>query len=305
MKPLLHIVPVQQQASFSVRHDVKLNFGTIWHYHPELELHYIIKGEGLRFVGDDINNFRAGDIVLLGQNLPHTWHCHEDYFREDSDKHIEAIVIQFLPDCFGKSFLSLPEAWPISCLFEKASKGLIITGNTRKLLSIEMLKMLDATGLERLVVLLKILEILTESKEYKTITTTHSFYNIKSSDYSRLNKIYNYTFTHYNREIALDCIASECSLSPSYFCRYFKQMTGKTYHEFLIEVRISIACRMLLEGRETIEQICYECGFNNLTNFFKYFKRLKKMTPAKYRDKFIMRDKAKAEYQSPLLVLEK
>jgi hypothetical protein len=105
MKPLFQKVPVKLESSFSVRHDVRPNFGGIWHYHPELELHYIIRGEGVRFIGDNISNFSHGEIVLVGENLPHTWRCKEEYFYPDNDLDVEAVVIQFLPDCLGKYLL--------------------------------------------------------------------------------------------------------------------------------------------------------------------------------------------------------
>ncbi|MEJ1741422.1 cupin domain-containing protein, partial [Escherichia coli] len=87
------------QTSFSIRHDVKPNFGSVWHYHPELELHHVIRGEGVRFIGDNISNFSSGDMLLLGSNLPHTWSCNEAYFSRVREHVVEAIVIHFLPDC--------------------------------------------------------------------------------------------------------------------------------------------------------------------------------------------------------------
>jgi hypothetical protein len=103
MKPYFHKVPVISLSSFSIRQDIQPNFGRIWHYHPELELHYVIKGKGMRFIGDRISNFSAGEIILLGENLPHTWRCSEEYFQNDPDFEVEAIVIQFLPDCLGEN----------------------------------------------------------------------------------------------------------------------------------------------------------------------------------------------------------
>src|SRR6478752_8575385 len=108
MKPHFHKVPQQLESSFSIRRDS--SFGSLWHYHPELELHYVIKGEGVRFIGDNISNFSPGEILFMGQNLPHTWRCKEEYFQEASNLQVEAIVLQFLPTCLGKDFLSLPEA---------------------------------------------------------------------------------------------------------------------------------------------------------------------------------------------------
>src|SRR3954454_2165183 len=118
MKPHFHKVPQQLESSFSIRRD--FSFGSLWRYHPELELHYVIRGEGVRFIGDNISNFSSGEIVLLGSNLPHTWRCKEEYFENNPSHDVEAIVIHFLPDCLGRDFLSLPEAYMIPKLLEKA-----------------------------------------------------------------------------------------------------------------------------------------------------------------------------------------
>src|SRR5690606_11771723 len=99
MKPLFHKVPTKLQSSFSIRHDIKPRFDTIWHYHPELELHLTVRGEGVRFIGDNISNFSSGELVLLGENLPHTFRCKDEYFAANSTLEVEAIVIHFLPDC--------------------------------------------------------------------------------------------------------------------------------------------------------------------------------------------------------------
>ena len=122
MKLHFHKVPMQIESSFSIRHNI-MPFGTTWHYHPELELHYIIKGEGVRFIGDNISNFSAGEFVLLGENLPHTWHCNDEYLQKNSGQEVEAVVLHFLPNCMGEDFLSLPEARFLPRLFEKAKKA--------------------------------------------------------------------------------------------------------------------------------------------------------------------------------------
>ena len=106
MKPHFHKIPPTLQSSFSIRHDIKPDFGNVWHFHPELELHYVIKGEGVRFIGDNISNFTEGEMILLGENLPHTWRCKDEYFQSNPDMNVEAMVIQFLPVCLGKYHLN-------------------------------------------------------------------------------------------------------------------------------------------------------------------------------------------------------
>ncbi len=288
MKPHFHKVPVALQSSFSIRHDVKPDFGNIWHYHPELELHYIIKGEGVRFIGDNINNFEPGEMVLLGENLPHTWRCKEEYFQNNPSLKTEAIVMHFLPDCLGKHLMNLPEAYLLPKLFEKAKGGMIISGTTKEKLVSLMQSAIEATNLDRIIILLSILKTLAETDEYQTIVTSkNTFYQSNESETLRINKICNYTLSNYKKDITLEEVASLSNLSITSFCRYFKLMTKKTFYDFLIEIRVSHACRFLIENKLPTEVICFDCGFNNVSNFYRHFKKVTGMTPLDYKRKYL------------------
>jgi AraC-like DNA-binding protein len=283
MKPQFYLVPRDVLTSHLSRHHTLPNFGTVWHYHPELELHYIVRGEGVRFVGDNVSNFDAGELLLLGENLPHMWRCHEKYFKRDPKVTAEAIVVQFLPDFIGQDFLSKPESAAIINLYEKAKAGLVITGETREKLITLMHRSVKATGLKRVVVILNMLEILCESEDMQPISKKSSYQSSKE-EADRLNKVYSHTLANYKRDLTLDEIASVANLSVTSFCRYFKIMTKKTFHDFLIEIRISHAQRMLIEDSSiTAEAICFECGFNNRSNFFGHFKRITGLTPLEYK----------------------
>ncbi|WP_428667009.1 AraC family transcriptional regulator [Runella sp.] len=286
MKPQFYLVPRDILSSHLSRHHTLPNFGTVWHYHPELELHYIVRGEGVRFVGDNVSNFNAGELLLLGENLPHMWRCNEQYFRQDPNVTAEAVVVQFLPDFMGKDFLKKPESGTILSLYDKAKAGLVISGTTREKLIPLMLKSAKTAGLGRLVVILLMLEILSESDEMHPISTKDSLYNFSKEETERLNKVYNYTLINYKKDLTLEEIASVANLSVTSFCRYFKMMTKKTFHDFLIEIRISHAQRMLVEDSSiTTEAVCFECGFNNRSNFFGHFKRITGLTPVEYKRK--------------------
>ena len=287
MKPLFHKVPTQLQTSFSVRHDLKDNFGTIWHYHPELELHHVIRGEGVRFIGDNIGNFSSGEILLLGSDLPHTWRCKEEYFENNPKHEVEAIVIHFLPDCLGRDFLALPETYLISKLFEKARKGMSFTGETREKLSALMHSAILATNLDRLIILLSILKIVAETEEFIPISSGYAVNQSNKSDVLRLNKICTYTLSNYKKDITLEEISSISNLTVTSFCRYFKLMTNKTFYDFLIEIRVSHACRMLIENKRSIEIICFDCGFNNISNFYRHFKKVTRITPLQYKREYL------------------
>lgn len=287
MKPHFHKVPSNTEQAFSIRHDVRPNFGTIWHYHPELELHYVIRGEGVRFIGDNVSNFSSGEVLLLGENLPHTWRCKEEYFQGNTDLQIEAIVMHFRPECLGAEFLNLSEAFAIRKLYEKAKKGLIIKGETAQRLKDLMQSAISASPLQRLIILLSILELMTESDEMEMITAANTFYQSNEMETVRLNNVCTYTLANYAKDIRLEDIAAIANLSTTSFCRYFKLMTHKTYNDFLTEIRVSHACRALVENRMSIEIICFESGFNNLSNFYRHFKNVKGITPLEYKKQYL------------------
>lgn len=282
MKPHFHRVPIKSQNSFSIRHDKQSSFGTVWHYHPELELHYLVRGKGVRFIGDNISNFSDGELILLGENLPHTWKI-----EEGADTGIEVIIIHFLPDCLGADLLNLPEAYLIPKLFEKAKKGLVINNEAKEKILPLMRAAVDSQNLDRLIILLSILKILAETDELESIASAHAFYKSNDSETLRLNKVYGYTLSNYKKEISLKEVSSIANLSVTSFCRYFKLMTKKTYNDFLIEIRVSHACRFLIEDRLGTEMICFECGFNNVSNFYRHFKKVTGMTPLEYKRKYL------------------
>ncbi len=293
MKPLFRKVPAQYENSFLVRHDIMPNFGNVWHYHEELELHYTIRGEGIRFIGDNISTFEPEEIILVGSMLSHAWRCNEEYYKFDPNYKIEAIVLQFLPDFFGKQLLSLPEMYMLPRLFERAKKGLLFKGSTKEKVAKLMHNCVNEEGMGRVISLLSILQILAESEEYETIVNTQSaFHHSNETDSARLNDVFNFTHANYKKDISLEEVANISHLSVTSFCRYFKMMTMKTYYDFLIEIRISHACRQLVENLLPTEVICFDCGFNNVSNFYRHFKRVTGMTPMDYKKKYLNSAKA-------------
>lgn len=288
MKPHFHLVPRSTQYPYLSRQHTLPNFGTVWHYHPELELHYIIRGEGVRFVGDNISNFGAGELLLLGENLPHMWRCNRQYFEGNPDITAEAIVVHFLPDFMGADFLTKQEATAIHALYERAQSGLIIYGKTKKEVLELMYESVQQEGMSRLITILNMVHILANSKETTKITSGLTSYHANKDETDRINKIYHYILTNYREEISLEEISSIAHLSVTSFCRYFKMMTKKTFRDFLIEIRISHAKRLLIENNIlTTESICFDCGFNNRSNFFRHFKRITKCTPIEYRQRYL------------------
>ncbi|KZS39205.1 hypothetical protein AWE51_11665 [Aquimarina aggregata] len=253
------------------------------HYHKELELAYIIEGYGTRYVGSSIKSYQKGDMVLVGEELTHVWKSDQQFYEKDTDLLTKAIVLKFYPDFAGKDFLSIPDVYPINRVFEKASGGLHIQGKTNKTIGSVLYKMLGQSSLEQMASLIQILSLISKSEEVEVLSNfdLHKSSNPKEKD--RMNKIIQHTMLNFTKNISLDEISNVANLSKSAFCRYFKNAVKKSYNDFLYEVRVEFACKMLLESNVTIMQICYESGFNNPSAFSQIFKKAKGVTPNQYR----------------------
>ncbi|MBL7734193.1 MAG: AraC family transcriptional regulator [Chitinophagaceae bacterium] len=283
MKPHLLKINLNSEHSFNVRHDKVPHFYNKWHYHPEVELVYIIKGSGQQFIGDNIHVFKPGDMLLIGANLPHLWRSDEKFLKKKSGIEVEAIVIHFKPDCFGKNFFQLPENKLLAKLLNRAQQAIRIKRQTQQAVAVLMEELLHAANTERIILLLRILRLIAESKQVKPVCTKDLLIHYKPEETERINDIYQYILNNYSKNISLNEIARIAYLSPHSFCRYFKSRTNKTFSRFLIEVRIGKACKMLAETSKSISDICYECGFQNFTNFNRHFKNIVKNTPRAHR----------------------
>ncbi len=289
MQAILRKIDSNDENSFVVRTDKFSHFYNKWHFHPELELTHIICGKGNRFVGDSIEFFEDGDLVMIGANLPHVWKNDISYF-EDRDKQMAmANVIQFLPDFFGETFLQLRELENIRLLFERVKLGLKIEGNTKELVIELMLQIVETKNkLKRLCKLLEILEIIAVSDTVTSLSSKGFVDAYQKFDTQKINDVYEFTLNQYHRKIFIIETASVANMSVPNFCKYFKSRTQKTYIQFLTEVRIGFACRMLIEDKKSIQQIAFDCGFHNLSNFNRSFKLIKKMKPIEFKNSFAL-----------------
>ncbi len=290
MNPHLLKVSTAPYQSFNIRHDVVPYFYNHWHFHPEVELLHIQKGTGIQFVGDSIERFKKDDVLLLGANLPHLWRCDDQYFQKSKTLKAQATVVHFREDFWGEIFLELPENKKLKLLLEKAKRGVRITGSTKQFVMQQLELMLHAKETERIVLLLQILYRLAQSKQVKQISSVGFASQLEQKSTDKINAIYAYTLAHFKEKISLKKIAEESNISPNSFCRYFKVHTRKTYSNFLHELRVGHASKLLIENRLSISQICYESGFNNITNFYKTFKRFTGQTPFEYQKLYMTTD---------------
>ena len=281
MKPHLLKVPLKPESSITIAKVDK--FYNQWHFHPEIELIYIHKGRGTRFIGNDVHRFEKDELCLVGSNLAHMWRCDPEYFTEGSKLKLDVTVIYFNHDFLGDKFFNIPELKNIDSLLQKAQQGIKIKGSTKLQVKELIAKLSKATGLERITTLLTILEKIAFSKEREYINTINNPGKIELAEADRLNKVFQYISDNFQRKITLDEIASVANLSAKAFCRYFKSKTRKTLSDFLLEVKVAHACNLILEKDISINQVCYDSGFNNLSNFNRYFKKLMNKTPLEFK----------------------
>jgi len=286
MRPQLLLIPKVPNLSFSLRNDIVPYFHNKWHYHTEIELIYIVRGEGTQFIGDNISRFSKGDILLIGSNLPHYWRCDDNYFQDIPGLSAEANVAHFMQDFWGDDFLELPENIAIKTLLKKSQRGILIDAATAEIIKPFLERIITVSGAMRIALLLQILDIIAGSQDLTLLSSATFHTNYNQSETERLNDIYSYTMNNFKEKISLEEIASTGCLSVNSFCRYFKSQTKKTFSQFLMEIRIGHACKLLIENKLTVSKICTESGFNNFSNFNRHFKLISKQSPLEYRKTF-------------------
>jgi len=276
--------------SFNIKWDDFPHFTFPWHFHQELELVYVIKSFGKRFVGDHVEDFHDGDLVLLGSNLPHFWKNDEVFFNNDPKYQVNAIVIHFPADFFSHQIENYPEFHLIRKLFIRAARGVSFPLQVSGRLDPKIKRLLKLKGLERTLGFIKILDQLARTNDYKLLAGETWRTDLYDWSSNRLDKVMHIINANYRQQIRLEVIAGHIGMNPSAFSRYFKEKTGKSFTEFVNEMRIGYACKLLLEGKQTVSQICFESGFNNLSNFNRCFKKVIFMSPVHYRGQFINHD---------------
>ncbi|HEX7899525.1 MAG TPA: AraC family transcriptional regulator [Planctomycetota bacterium] len=260
-------------ASFAVKRRRDRRFEFAWHFHPEIELTWIVRSRGRRFVGDSIEDYRDGDLVLLGPDLPHTWHSEPGLH--------EAVVVQFAPDFLGE----LPELRGLRALFDRAARGLAFGARTLKSVSKHLDGLEEVEGLPRLCALLATLERLAAARDVRPLSS-RPFSEPRKADMERIDRVCRHLAERYAEDVSLAEAAGVAHLSVPAFCRFFKSRTGKTLVGYLTELRIGRACRLLMETERSVSDVGYASGFNNLSNFNRRFLALKGVPPRAYRARF-------------------
>lgn len=283
MKSTLIQVPKKENYSFRVTLESAPYFFNPFHHHDELELTFILKSKGQRFVGESVERFEPGDLVLVGANVPHCWKNDEEYYLPESKLRAEAIVVQFKDNFAGDSFFMLPELKNIRTLIENAKMGIKYSIKSNKSIQKKLNKLINVDREDRVILLITILKDLTEIEEKTFLSRAFNHNHVNYENLDRLNRIFKFTLENVKENVSLSEVSSLIGLSPHAFCRYFKLHTRKTYKEFVNEIRISNVCRLLRETELSVNEIAYSNGFSSLSHFIRTFKRHTRFTPSEYR----------------------
>lgn len=278
MKTLIQKVEPDVNQSFACRVYETPNFETNWHKHPEYELITILKGHGTALIGDHVCDYKVHDVFFIAGNLPH-------WFRKNHPQmNCSVLVVHFTEDCWGPSFLHMPEMKSIQTLLQK-NNGILLQKKLKKEIHTVMHELHAAKGLEKLLLLIKCLQSIGTSSQYKLLT--EDFHDPAVAVNPAIEKIIDYSFKHFLEPITLEEIAEIANMTIPTFCRFFKKNIKKTYFDFIRDLRISHACKLLTSTSKPILEICYESGYKSWAHFSKQFKEVKEQTPSQFRKQFM------------------
>lgn len=254
-----------------------------FHFHDACEMVLIEEGYGKRIVGDHVDDFEEGDLVLMGPNLPHIWQNDNVFFQQHRHLRVKATVLYFAPSMVLNLVAGTEAAQAVERLFTNACRGLRFRGHAHTLLVKKIGAIVASEGLRKISHFLNMIDFLSESADYDYLASNAYQNALTTKDAGRFNDVYQYVITNFHQEITLDTIAGIAKMSPTAFCRYFKARTQKSFVHFLQEIRVSHACKLLRQNELPIMQICFESGYNNLVNFNKCFRNITSMSPSEYR----------------------
>lgn len=289
--------------SFLARQDTIPCIEHNWHFHPEMELIYFMKSTGTRYVGNSIGSFGPGELYLIGSNVPHLFRNEREYYENGAEgEAVDLIVVKFEADFLGEEFLELAETRKIQALFQNANRGLKFSKAATYLVHNHIVGLVGSHGLSSIIGLLQILDILSVSENVTPLCSDVITSTFKKEEKERMAEVIRYLTQNFDKKIELKEIANIAHMTPNSFCRYFKKRTHKSFSQYLNEIRIRHACKLLIEGGLPISDICYQSGFNTITNFNRQFKQLMQVTPSEFMKKYEIKVEAEAAASYALAV---
>lgn len=288
MQAYFEQIQTAADRSFNCFERVDQGFEFAWHYHPQYELTLINDSRGRRFVGDHIDDYAAGDLVLIGPNLPHTWCSDED----DAAREHRATVVHFDHDFLGRRFFDVPEMTRLAQMLERARRGLRFKGDICGHVAEMLASMLMTDGHVRLFTLLTALGHLSMTSTFDTLASEGYIPSARSHDRQRVDAVCGFLNEHFTGSIDQAKVAKMVRMNPAALSRFFRKATGRTMTAYINELRVGRASRLLIETDRTVLEVCYASGFNNAANFNRQFARLKGCSPGQFRRRFTQADQA-------------
>ena len=278
-KPILEKISPQFGSSIYIANHKSNNIEKtpFWHFHPEIELVYVNKGQGKRHIGNHISYFNNSQLVLIGSNLAHNG------FTDRLTKFGSETLIQFKPEFLGENFFDLPEMHSINKLINRSKDGLLFGVETKQKIGKKIKKLHKKTDFKRILGLLEILDELSKAKDYTILNSNGFNFDYDPIDSKKIDTIYKFVNDNFEQHIELETIANKVNMTVPAFCRYLKKVSGKTFTKIVNEYRIVHASKLLTESEMSVTEICYECGFNNFSHFNKQFQIVTGKKPSIYR----------------------
>ncbi|MEM7102831.1 MAG: AraC family transcriptional regulator [Bacteroidota bacterium] len=281
MKPEYEKIIDGPERSFTakfVKRDNRPLLSQAWHFHPEIEICYTMLSNGRRFVGNQISDYREGDLVMFGSNLPHGF---------TTDEYCNQVVIQMNYDFLGEVFINKPELRPIKQLFARSKRGLEFTGETKQKAITIINELMQNTGLMQLLNLLKLLQFLSGNQIVNEICSEEYALDLNESELGRIKIVYDHVMDNFSKDVSIREIADKLNISEAGFYKFIKKQTKKTYTQIINEFRINYASKELMSSDKNIAQICFESGYNNVSYFNRKFKQIMHQTPLAFRERYI------------------
>ncbi|WP_299527363.1 AraC family transcriptional regulator [uncultured Lutibacter sp.] len=282
MKVLPFKIPKPENITLYVQHYKGENFYEKLHQHKEIQISLIAEGEGTYIIGDCVGEFKKNDVFVIGEDLPHI-------FKRDAsiESETEMVSLFFSKNSYGEGFFNLPEFEHSQDFFNEVGLGLEILSNKKKLFLL-LSQINNISKYDQFISFLEIIKLISEAKK-QSLSSLINLKKYAGNEGKRMSDIFQYTMNNYHNDISLAQVSDIANMTPNAFCRYFKQRTNKTFVNFLIDIRIGNACKLLTKNNDlNITEISYKSGFNNLANFNRKFKSIKGVTPSDYRKKHLI-----------------
>ena len=281
MKPEYEKISRTPELSFIakvVRRENRPLLTQAWHFHPEIEICFTRQSQGRRYTGNRINDYREGDLVMFGSLLPHGYTTiHQS----------EQVVIQLTRNFLGEDFFDKPEMRPLSDLLEKATMGLEFFGETHRQATALIEQLMAAEGTEKLLYLLKLLSTLAESEEVNTICSKDYSATLNMDQLSRIKRVFDYIEANFTQDISISEVARSVNLSEPAFYKFIRRHTKQKFTHIINQYRIFHATELLINTEKTIAEVCYECGYNNVSYFNRKFREIMDETPRDFKKKYV------------------